>query len=73
VEVSSSEDDVIKKSASDDVRDGGASSAEPIAPNPIRSNASGQTDPSIADRAASTDPPVGGRRRKCPPPVPNQK
>jgi hypothetical protein len=69
VDVSSGEDDVTKKSAGD----GGASSAEPIAPNPIRSNASGQTDPSVADRAASTDPLIGGRRRKRPSPVPKQK
>jgi hypothetical protein len=52
MEVSSGEDDVTKKSAGDDIRDGGASSAEPITPNLIRSNALGQTDPSIADWAA---------------------
>jgi hypothetical protein len=73
VEVSSDKDDVTKKSTGDDGRDGRASSAEPIAPNLIRSNAVGQTDPSIADRAISTSPPVGGRRRKHAPLVPKQK
>jgi hypothetical protein len=66
VEVSNGEDDVTKKSTGDDVGDGGASSAELIAPNPIRSNVSGQTDPSVADRAASTNPPIGRCRHKCP-------
>jgi hypothetical protein len=67
--VSSDEDDVMKESAGDDAGDGAASSAELIAPNPIRSNALGQTDPSIVDRNASTDPPIGGHRRKHPPPI----
>jgi hypothetical protein len=49
VEVSNGNDDVPtldalatkqKKSAGDDAEDGGASSAEPVAPNPISSNAS---------------------------------
>jgi hypothetical protein len=82
VEVSSGDDDVLtldalatkqKKSVGNDVEDGRASSAEPIAPNPISSNTSGQTDPSVTDRAASTNPPVGERRRKRPPPVPKWK
>jgi hypothetical protein len=73
VEVYSSEDNVTKKSTSDDAGDGGASSAESIAPNPIRSNTPRQTDPSVADRAASTDPPVGRHRRKHPPPIPKRK
>jgi hypothetical protein len=73
VEVSNGEDDVTKKSAGDDTEDVGASSAEPIAPSLIRSDALGQTDPSIADQAASTTPPMGGRRHKCPPPVSKQK
>jgi hypothetical protein len=74
VEVSSGDDDVsMKKSTSNDARDGGASSAELIAPNPIRSNAPGQTDPSVADRVASTDPPVGGCRCKHSPPVHKRK
>jgi hypothetical protein len=73
VEVSSGEDNVTKKSAGDDARDGGASSAEPTTPKSIRSNAPGQTDPSVANRAATTDPPVGGRRHKRPPSIPKWK
>jgi hypothetical protein len=73
VEVSNNEDDVTKKSVGDDVGDGGASSAELITPNLIRSNASGQIDPSVADRPTSTDALVGGRRRKRPLLVPKQK
>jgi hypothetical protein len=73
VEVPSGEDDVTKKSASDDAWDGGASSAEPITPNPIRSNTPGQTNPSVANQAASTDPPIGGHKPKRPPPVPKRK
>jgi hypothetical protein len=60
VEVSSGEDDMAKKSANDDTGDVGASSAEPIAPIPIRFDALRQTDPSATDRAASIAPPVGG-------------
>jgi hypothetical protein len=71
--VSSSEDDVTKKSAEEDARDRGASSAELIAPNLIRSNASGQTDPFTADRASSVDPPIARRRRNCPLLVPKRK
>jgi hypothetical protein len=41
MDVSSGEDGVTKKSTGDDARDGGASSAEPITPSPIRSNALG--------------------------------
>jgi hypothetical protein len=41
VELSSGKDDVTKKSAGDDAGDGGASSAELIAPSTIRSDASG--------------------------------
>jgi hypothetical protein len=73
MEVSSGEDDVMKKSGGDDAGDGGASSAEPIAPNPIRSNVPGQTDPSVADQVASTNPPIGGCTCKRPPPIPKQK
>jgi hypothetical protein len=36
----------LKKSANDDAEDGGVSLAETIAPNPIRSGAPGQSDPS---------------------------
>jgi hypothetical protein len=60
----------MKKSAGDDVGDGGASSVEPIAPNPIRSNARGQTDHFVADRVAIANPPAGGRRHKCSLPIP---
>jgi hypothetical protein len=73
VDVSSGEDDVIKKSTGDDAGDEGASSAKTVAPNPIRSDALGQFDPSVIDWVASTAPPVGGRKRKCPPPVPKRK
>jgi hypothetical protein len=73
MEVSSSEDDVTKKSADNDAGDGGASSVEPILANSIRLNAPGQTDPFIAGWVASTDPPIGGRRCKRPPLVPKQK
>jgi hypothetical protein len=73
VEVSSGEGDVTKKSAGDDAGDGGVSSAELIAPILIRSDALGQTGPSVADRVASTSPPVGRRRHKRPRPISMQK
>jgi hypothetical protein len=82
VEVSSGDDDVPKldalataqkKSVGDNAEDGGASSAKLIAPNPISSNAPGQTDPSVADWTASTNPSVGRHRCKCPPPIPKRK
>jgi hypothetical protein len=75
VEVSSGEDDVPKTNASadkkkaldgDDAEDGGASSAEPITPNPIRSDAPEQANSSIADRAASIVPPTSRHGRKRP-------
>jgi hypothetical protein len=75
VEVSSGEDNVPKTDASvdkrkvpdgDDAEDGGASSAKPITPNPIRFDAPEQADPSIIDRAASIVPPASGRARKRP-------
>jgi hypothetical protein len=62
-----------KKITGDDAGDGRASSAEPNAPNLIRSNEPGPTDPSIADRAATTDPPIGGCRHKHPSFVPKRK
>jgi hypothetical protein len=68
VDVSSGEDDAPKKSTSDDARDGGASSAESIAPNPIRSNVLVPTGPFVTEWAATTDPPIGVRRHKRPPP-----
>jgi hypothetical protein len=73
MDVSSGEDNVTKKLTGNDVGDGGASSAEPVAPSPIMSDALGQIDPSVADRVASTAPPIGGRRHKRPPPIPKQK
>jgi hypothetical protein len=53
VEVSNGEDDVTTKLAGDDAGDVGASSAEPIAPSPIRFDTLGQIDPSVIDRASS--------------------
>jgi hypothetical protein len=73
VEVSSGEDDATKKSTSDDTGDGGASSAEPIAPILISSNVLELADPSVADRVASTDPPASGHRGKRPPSIPKRK
>jgi hypothetical protein len=75
VEVSSGEDDVPKTDTlagkrkaldGDDPEDRGASSTEPIAPNPIRSDALEQAHPSVADRAASIVPPASGHGRKRP-------
>jgi hypothetical protein len=75
VEVSSGEDNVPKTDDSadkrkapdgDDAEDRGASSAEPIASNPIRSDAPEQANSSIADRAASIVPPTSERGRKRP-------
>jgi hypothetical protein len=64
---------VTKKRTGDDAGDGGASSAELIAPSPIRCDTPRQTDPFVADRVASTTPPVGKCRHKRPPHVPKQK
>jgi hypothetical protein len=69
VEVSSGEDNVPKIDASaykrkapdgDDDEDGGASSTELIAPNPMRSNTLQQADSSITNRATSIVPPASG-------------
>jgi hypothetical protein len=57
----------------DDAEGEGVSSMEPIAPGPIGSNASMQTDPFIADQAALGAPSTGGPKRKCPLTVPKQK
>jgi hypothetical protein len=73
VEVSSGEDDVTKKSAGDDVVDGGASSVESITPISISSNVSEEANPSVADRVASTNAPTSRRRCKRPLPVPKRK
>jgi hypothetical protein len=75
VEVSSGEDNVSKTDDSadkrkapdgDDAEDRGASSAEPIASNLIRSDAPEQANSSIADPAASIVPPTSERGRKRP-------
>jgi hypothetical protein len=49
VEVSSGEDDVTKKLASDDAGDQGASSVEPVAPIPISSNVLEQANHYVVD------------------------
>jgi hypothetical protein len=75
VEVSSGEDDVPRLSAStgrkkvpngDDVGDGGVSSAEPKAPNPISSDTLKQPHPSTADQAYTDVPPSSRRGHKRP-------
>jgi hypothetical protein len=73
VEVSGVEDDVTKKSTGDDVEDGGASTAKPIAPILISSNVTEQANPSVTDQVASTDPPASEHKRKRRPPVPKLK
>jgi hypothetical protein len=76
VEVSSGEDNAPKPDAladkekapsCDNAEYGGASSAKPITANPIGSNATEQTDPSVADRVTAIAPPTGGHRCKHPP------
>jgi hypothetical protein len=76
VEVSNGEDDVLrpttladklKKPADDDAKDKGVSSAEPIAPNPISSGVSGQSDPFAAARVVTPVLPFGKRGQKHPP------
>jgi hypothetical protein len=78
VAVSSGEDNTLKPNASagkekapagDDAENGGVTSVEPIAPNPIRPDALEQAESSIADRPNSVVPPGGGRGRKRPPPM----
>jgi hypothetical protein len=54
----------------DDDEGEGASSVELIAPGPISSNTSVQTDPSAADRATLGAPFAGGHKWKCLPTVP---
>jgi hypothetical protein len=80
--VLSGDDDASKIDAStanlkaiddDDVEGEGASSVEPIAPGPIGSNASVQTDPSVTDRATLGAPSTGGHKQKHPPTVPKHK
>jgi hypothetical protein len=55
-----------KKSAGDNVEDGGVSSAEPITPNPISFDASGQSDPFTTARVAAPILPTGKHGHKCP-------
>jgi hypothetical protein len=78
VEVSSCEDNAPKPDAStgklkapagDDAEDVGVISAEPIAPNPIRSDAPEQVDSSIIDQVISVVSPAGGHGCKHPLPV----
>jgi hypothetical protein len=58
---------------SDDAEGEGASSVEPVAPGPIGSNVSVQTDPSAVDQAALRAPSAGGHKRKHLPTVPKHK
>jgi hypothetical protein len=61
------DDNVLKEPTGDDADDGGATSAEHIAPDPIDSNMVGQAHPSVADWVDVTAPLAGGQKRKCPP------
>jgi hypothetical protein len=63
----------LKAPDGDDAEGEGASSVETIAPGPIRSSASVQTDPSTADRAAPSAPSTGGHKQKRPPTVSKNK
>jgi hypothetical protein len=67
VELSDGNDNVLKEPTGDDANDGGATSAEHIAPNPISSNVVGPAHPSVADQVDATAPLVGGQNRKRPP------
>jgi hypothetical protein len=82
VEVSSGDNDVPKVDALDvepralagDEADGeGISSAEPIAPSPIRSGTPVQADHSIVDQVISITPSVGRQKQKHPPPIPKRR
>jgi hypothetical protein len=64
VKLSDGDDNMLKESTGDDVVDGGATSAEHIAPNPIGSNVVGQAHPLVADRIDATAPSVDGQKRK---------
>jgi hypothetical protein len=66
VELLDGDDNVLKEPTDDDADDGGATSAEIIAPNPIVSNMVGQAHPSVADRVDATSPPASGQKRKRP-------
>jgi hypothetical protein len=75
VEVSSGEYAVLKPDAltskreapdGDDARDGGVSSAEPKAPNPISSNMLKQSNPSATDQVSTDVPPSSRHGHKRP-------
>jgi hypothetical protein len=57
----------------DDAEGEGVSLVEPIAPAPIGSNASVQTDHSATNRATFGAPSAGGHKWKRPPTVPKRK
>jgi hypothetical protein len=59
--------DQKKTSAGDDAGDGGVSSVEPIAPNPINSSMLKQSDPSTDGQVSTDVPPSGGHGHKRPP------
>jgi hypothetical protein len=51
---------MLKEPTADDADDGGAPSAEHIAPNLIGSNMVGKAQPSFANRVDATTPSAGG-------------
>jgi hypothetical protein len=66
VKLSDGDDNMLKESTGDDAVDGGATSAEHIAPNSIGSNVVGQAHPLVADRIDATAPSADGQKRKHP-------
>jgi hypothetical protein len=66
-------DDKEKALAGDDAEDGGASSAELIAPNLISYNAPKQFNTSITNQVTTVVPPTGGHGHKHPPRVIKRK
>jgi hypothetical protein len=82
VEVSTGEDEAPKTHtlagkhkvlAGDDAEGEGVSSAEPIAPIPIRSDAPEQADHYVTDQVTLVVPPTGGRGCKRPLPIVRRK
>jgi hypothetical protein len=57
---------VLQEPTGDDADDGGATSAEHIAPNLIRSNMVGQAHPIVANQDDATAPSADGQKRKRP-------